>query len=127
MLKNVCQLNQFHNVLIVGDFNASSLNWSLDEPGVPSSTDALLLDGVESFGLHQVVYDPTYSKFDEKKNKMFESYLDLLFMLNPGHLKSIEVGVGIDNSDHHSITAVVDITIDRIADVKRTFYNCESR
>lgn len=53
-----------HKIVVIGDFNLSSINWATDGPEISNiaSIDQLFLDSFHEFGLCQLIRSPTHSK-----------------------------------------------------------------
>ncbi|KAL5247556.1 hypothetical protein ACHWQZ_G019436 [Mnemiopsis leidyi] len=53
-----------HKIVVIGDFNLSSINWATDGPEMSNiaSIDQLFLDSFHEFGLCQLIRSPTHSK-----------------------------------------------------------------
>ena len=86
-LKNGCTCN----CLIVGDFNLPNIDWNLLVGN--SSTDNKFVEIFNDCFLTQLVTEPTRN----------DKILDLALVNNPQIVENIEVGEGLDNSDHSII------------------------
>ena len=87
------QIHQFTNFIFVGDFNINFCTHSC-HPHFP-----LLESMFQSFGLHQVVREPTHAHHNGST-----SLIDLVFVTNPLLTNSCHVIPPLSNSDHHGVS-----------------------
>ena len=87
------QIHQFTNFIFVGDFNINFCTHSC-HPHFP-----LLESMSQSFGLHQVVREPTHAHHNGTT-----SLIDLVFVTNPLLTNSCHVIPPLSNSDHHGVS-----------------------
>jgi len=88
------------NIILMGDFNYSKIDWRIPvaKPGAPPDTVAFL-DCIESKCLSQHVKDPTRGK----------NVLDLILTKDPDIIQDIQIIENLAGSDHNMITWKVDI------------------
>ena len=79
------------DVIIVGDFNLSDFDWTINQPTKISEQNVLLADIVHDNFLYQIVDQPTREK----------NILDLILTTNVDLISDLEVGEPF--SDHNSI------------------------
>ena len=72
--------NESHNLCLVGDFNSKHSSWLPSQDTTFAGTE--LFNLTASFGLTQVVSDPTFTTNSGK-----DVLLDLIFVNEPHHLK----------------------------------------
>ena len=94
------------NIILMGDFNYSEIDWSipLPMPGAPPDTVAFL-DCIESKCLSQHVKVPTRGK----------NVLDLILTKDPDILQDMQIIENLAGSDHNMITWNVQVDIQKNA------------
>lgn len=85
--------------LIMGDFNAPSINWNLNSSSRPNSFDDKLVSTIDDCFLNQMV-----DFFTRHRQGQTPSLLDLIFVKYPTTISSIKSLSPIGKSDHAVIT-----------------------
>ena len=79
-------------VILLGDFNLPSIDWSVSSPSAlcSDSISSHFCDMIDDNFLHQMIKVSTRGR----------NILDLVFVNKPEWLTDIKVGAGLANSDH---------------------------
>jgi hypothetical protein len=85
----------FTNILILGDFNAPSVNWQVPASHESNTFDSRLKVVSENLFLFQMVLEPT--RFRKSQNP---SLLDLVFSSYPDSISEIQIAPPFGKSDH---------------------------
>ena len=88
-------INRFctgREVLVAGDFNLPSIDWSVTPPTATSSTDLQFLDTFTTLGLTQWVLEPTYPRSG--------NILDLFLTSEPDRVGECQVPPPLPGCDH---------------------------
>jgi hypothetical protein len=113
-LNKLSQNGSLPNIILGGDFNLPSIEWSnhvvKPNPQYGYRVNRLLLDTIEEHGLHQHVHEPT----------CLDNILDLLFTTNPDLVEKVNVFPGM--SDHGIVTALVNIKAKLVKKPPRKVY-----
>lgn len=94
----VSVVGKYHNILVLGDFNAQ-IDWH--DPLSPTPQDLAsdsLLDIMDTNRFTQLCTEPTYTSPAGST-----SYLDLCFVSNPTLVRGCVVTLGLSSSDHRAI------------------------
>lgn len=105
-LLKVFKHNNEPNILLAGDFNLPSINWkscTFENCGVYASSSKLLLDMINTFGLEQMVLQPTRTTMNTS------NILDLALTNQPHFVESISIEDGI--SDHNIVNITLNMNI----------------
>ena len=100
-------------VILCGDFNLPSINWSLTFPTVSSPAANLLCDLVRDNYLHQMVVDPTRN----------QNLLDLVFTNQPDIVEGVQVIDNLPLTDHDAVQFTLNVVIPSQSRCKRLLYN----
>ena len=102
-------------IILCGDFNLPSLNWSELGPSssLESNQSTLFCDLINDFSLDQLVLEPTRGN----------NVLDLLLTDHPEYIRKVEVTDGISGSDHDSVQFSINLTKQRAHKRRRMTYN----
>ena len=83
-------------IILMGDFNLPSINWSLDDqPKVASSSDSKFLDAFDALGLTQWIEETTFPRSG--------NILDLILTSEADRISEVEVRPPPPGCDHCSI------------------------
>ena len=112
LLMNIDWAKQnFREIIITGDFNLPSINWSTNSAS--GSFPNNFLDCVNNNSFEQLIQEPT--RFREDQNP---SLLDLILVSDPDMISNINVGAPFGKSDHSVINFSVNNKIIRHNDTK---------
>ena len=86
-------------IILCGDFNLPSINWSLTFLVTSSPTASLLCDIVRDNFLHQLVKDPT----------RYLNLLDLVFTNQPNLIEDVQVIDNLPFTDHDAVHFMLNV------------------
>ena len=111
---NNCLLSVSHYLIILcGDFNLPTINWSVTFPTVSSPTANMMCELIRDNYLYQMVVDPTRN----------QNLLDLVLTNQPDIVKNVQVVENLPLTDHDAIQLSLDIAIPMQSHCKRLLYN----
>ena len=84
-------------LVLCGDFNVPSIDWSLTSPIVSSANSKLLCSIVQDHFLSQLVNSPT------RENHI----LDLVFTNRPDYITNVQLMDNLPGADHDSIAFII--------------------
>ncbi len=100
-------------IIICGDFNVPSINWTSITPSVATAPATDLCDMVNDNSLHQLVTTPTRE----------QNILDLVLTNIPCNVGQVSVTEGIHGSDHEAVSFILKLASTRPNIPRRTVFN----
>lgn len=107
-------------LLIIGDFNYSKINWSLCCSTISTGSSSLFLDKLQEFFLEQLVTEPT--RFRQGQNP---SLLDLVLTDNSHFVYDIVYSNPLGCSDHISLYISLNFSVIPPLLERRLFYKAD--
>ena len=116
-LQLICDINPF-SITILGDFNARSANWWIEDR---TSPEGLQIDSLTSYyGLHQLISEPTHILNNSS------TCIDLIFTSQPNLVTNSGVFPSLHPNCHHQITfATFNLEVHYPPPYKRLVWNYE--
>lgn len=119
LLSHVCTIKT-DQLLIVGDFNYSSINWSLCDSSIKSPNVLLFLNKLRDLFLDQLVTEPTRIRHGQQQN-----ILDLILTDNRHFIYDIIYSSQLGCSDHISLYIKLNFSLDLPCIKRQLFYKAK--
>ena len=101
------------SVVLCGDFNLPSINWSLTFPAVSSPIANFMCDLVHDNYLHQMVVAPT----------RHQNILNLVFTNQPDIVSGVQVVDNLPHTDHDAVQFILNVVAPPQTSCKRSLFN----
>ncbi|XP_074606425.1 uncharacterized protein LOC141859465 [Acropora palmata] len=116
-LDKVSLISEHANILLLGDFNLSDIDWDLIGPLQPNSLSDYFCNSILNFfSLSQLINQPT----------RLDAVLDLVISNRPENISNIKIGDGLGCSDHNIITFDLQCKITRPCQSSKQIYDYQN-